>query len=262
MIRSLWTATTGMGAQNLNMDVIANNLANVSTTGFKKSRADFHDLLYQKIKVPGSPTSDDTKSPTGILVGLGTKVAAVTKVFTEGDIIQTGNELDVAIEGAGFFQVELPNGNTAYTRSGTFKRDGDGRIVTSDGYPLSPEITIPENARQIAISETGLVSAILGDDTEATELGNIELATFVNPSGLLAIGRNLFRETEASGAAAIGTPGTDGYGTLLQTYIEGSNVNMVEEMANMITTQRAFEINSKSVTTSDEMMQTTVNLSS
>ncbi len=259
-MRSLWTSTTGMSAQNLNLDVIANNLANVSTTGFKKSRADFQDLIYQVIKVPGSPTSSDTRSPTGIQVGLGVRPGAVTKIFTEGDIVQTGNDLDVAIEGDGFFQVELPDGNLAYTRAGAFKRDGDGRVTTSDGYPIIPEITIPENARQITISETGVVSAILGDDTESTELGTFDLVTFVNNSGLLSIGRNLYRETEASGTPTIGTPGSDGYGTLLQKYLENSNVNMVEEMSNMITTQRAFEINSKVVSTSDEMMRTTTNM--
>lgn len=260
MIRALWTSTTGMGAQNLNMDVIANNLANVSTSGYKKSRADFQDLLYQQIKVPGSPTSDNTTSPTGIQVGLGVRTAAVGKIFSQGELIQTGNELDIAIEGAGFLQIDLPNGNLAYTRAGTLKRDGDGRITTSDGYPITPEIVIPENSRRISISETGVVSAILGDDTESTELGNIELATFVNDAGLASIGQNLFRETDASGVATIGVPGDDGYGTLLQSYIEGSNVNMVEELATMITTQRAFEINSKAVTTSDEMMQTTTNI--
>ncbi len=259
-MRSLWTATTGMSAQNLNLDVIANNLANVSTTGFKRSRADFQDLLYQIMKVPGSPTSDDTKSPTGIQVGLGVKPAAVAKNFAQGDLIQTDNELDVAIEGSGFFQVDLPNGNTAYTRAGNFKLDGDGRMVTSDGYPLQPEIVIPEDARQITISETGVVSAILGDDTESTELGNIDLATFVNEGGLVAIGRNLFRETDSSGVAAIGTPGNDGYGMLLQGFYENSNVNLVQEMAYMITTQRAFEINSNVVSTSDEMMQTVNNM--
>ncbi|WP_456388268.1 flagellar basal-body rod protein FlgG [Desulfolithobacter sp.] len=260
MMRSLWTATTGMGAQNLNMDVIANNLANVGTTGFKKSRADFQDLLYQAIKVPGSPTSEETRSPTGIQVGLGVRTAAVQKVFSQGELIQTGNPLDVAIEGEGFFMVAMPNGITGYTRAGALKRDGDGRLTTSDGYPLDPEIVIPDNARQITISETGIVSALLGDDTTATQLGNIDLATFTNNSGLLAIGQNLFRETDASGAATVGTPGTDGLGILLQTYLESSNVNMVEEMANMITVQRAFEINSKSVTTTDEMMRTTVNM--
>ena len=259
-MRSLWTSTTGMSAQNLNMDVIANNLANVSTTGFKKSRADFQDLLYQIMKVPGSPTSADTRSPTGIQVGLGVKPAAVTKVFTEGDIVQTENPLDVAIEGSGFFQVELPDGNTAYTRAGNLKLDGDGRLTTSDGFPLQPEIVIPEDAREVTISQTGLVSALVGDDTTSTELGNIDLADFVNEAGLIAIGRNLFRETDSSGAAALGTPGSDGYGTLLQGYVENSNVNLVEEMAHMITTQRAFEINSNVVSTSDEMMQTTTNM--
>lgn len=259
-MRSLWTSTTGMSAQNLNMDVIANNLANVSTTGFKKSRADFQDLLYQIMKVPGSPTSADTRSPTGIQVGLGVKPAAVTKVFTEGDIVQTENPLDVAIEGSGFFQVEMPDGNTAFTRAGNLKLDGDGRLTTSDGFPIQPEIVIPEDAREVTISQTGLVSALVGDDTTSTELGNIDLADFVNEAGLIAIGRNLFRETDASGAAALGTPGSDGYGTLLQGYVENSNVNLVEEMAHMITTQRAFEINSNVVSTSDEMMQTTTNM--
>ena len=259
-MRSLWTATTGMSAQNLNMDVIANNLANVSTSGFKKSRADFQDLLYQIMKVPGSPTSADTKSPTGIQVGLGVKPGAVTKVFTEGDIVQTGNPLDLAIEGSGFLQVSLPDGNTAYTRAGTLKMDGDGRITTSDGYPIEPEIVIPEDALQVTISETGVVSAIVGDDTTSTELGNIDLADFVNDAGLIAIGKNLFRETEASGTALIGTPGSDGIGTLLQGYVENSNVNLVEELTQMITSQRAFEINSKVITTSDEMMQTVNNM--
>lgn len=259
-MRSLWTATTGMGAQNLNMDVIANNLANVSTNGFKKSRTDFQDLIYQIIKTPGSPTSDDTESPTGIQVGLGVRPSAVSKVFTQGDILQTDNELDVAIEGPGFFVVTISDGNTAYTRAGAFKLDGDGRMTTSDGYPLDPEIIIPEDARQITISETGIVSAIVGDDTESTELGNIDLATFVNPSGLVAIGRNLFRETESSGVATIGTPANDGYGLLLQGFIESSNVNLVQELAAMIQTQRAFEINSTAVETSDEMMQTVVNM--
>jgi len=260
MLRSLWTGTTGMHTQQLNIDVIANNLANVSTTGFKKSRADFQDLLYQTLKVPGSQTSTDTESPTGILIGLGVKPAAVTKVFTQGDLILTENELDIAIEGNGFLQIEMPNGNTSYTRSGALKRDSNGRMTNSDGYPVLPSITIPDGAQQITISETGLVSAIIGDDTESTELGTLELAIFTNNSGLSAIGKNLFEETAASGTPQVGTPGDDGYGTLLQTYLEGSNVNIVEELASMITTQRAYEINSKTIQTSDEMMQTTNNL--
>jgi flagellar basal-body rod protein FlgG len=246
-----------MHGQQLSIDVIANNLANVSTTGFKKSKVDFQDLLYQAMKVPGSPTSTDTESPTGIQIGLGVKPVAVSKIFTQGDLIQTENELDVAIEGNGFLQVEMPNGDTAYTRAGAFKIDGDGRLTNSDGYPILPALTIPDGSRQISISETGIVSAIVGDDTESTEIGNLELASFINNSGLSSIGKNLLLETEASGTATTGTPGEDGLGTLLQTFLEGSNVNIVEELANMITTQRAFEINSKTIQTSDEMMQTT-----
>lgn len=260
MLRSLWTGTTGMNAQQLNLDVIANNLANVSTTGFKKSRSDFQDLMYQIAKVPGSQTSVDTESPTGIQVGLGVRPAAVQKLFTQGDLIQTGNELDVAIEGAGFFQVDLPNGEIAYTRSGAFKRDSTGRVTTSDGYPITPGITIPDDSRQVTISETGVVSAIIGDETTSTELGTIETATFTNNGGLIAIGKNLFRDTDASGTPQAGTAGDNGYGLLLQNFLEGSNVNIVEEMTSMITTQRAYEINSKTISTSDEMMQTTNNL--
>lgn len=260
MIRSLWTGTTGMNAQQLNIDVIANNLANVSTNGFKKSNTDFQDLLYQYMKVPGSQTSVDTQSPTGIAVGLGVKPGAVTKVFTQGDIIQTGNELDVAIEGQGFLQVEQPNGTTAYTRAGALKRDSDGRLTNSDGYPITPGITIPDGANEISISETGIVSAVLAGETASTEIGTFELAIFTNNAGLFALGKNLFKETDSSGTATVGAPGDDGFGTLLQSYIEGSNVNIVEELALMITTQRAYEINSKTIQTSDEMMQTTVNL--
>lgn len=257
MIRSLWTGTTGMNSQQLNLDVIANNLANVNTTGFKKSRADFQDLLYQTMKVPGSTTSADTESPTGIQVGLGSRPAAVSKIFTQGDLILTENELDVAIEGKGFLQVQLPDGEIAYTRSGALKRDGQGRVTTSEGYLLVPNITIPDGATDLAISKTGVVTVNIGNAVEPTELGVIQLATFTNNSGLLAMGQNLYRQTPASGAAILGNPGNDGYGTLLQTYLEGSNVNIIEEIASMITTQRAYEINSKSISTSDSMMQTT-----
>ena len=257
MYRSLWTGTTGMQAQQLNLDVIANNLANVNTTGFKKSNVTFHALLYQKMKAPGSQTSADTESPTGILVGLGVKPAAVTKVFTQGDLIGTENELDMAIEGNGFFQIEKPDGNIGYTRAGAFKLDSNGQVTSSDGYPLIPEITIPDGTTQISIGDTGIVSVMIDDDTESTEVGTIELANFTNPAGLAAIGQNLFEESGSSGSATIGTPGEEGYGILIQGYLEGSNVNIVEEMTNMITTQRAYEINSKTITTSDEMMQTT-----
>ncbi len=257
MIRSLYTGTTGMNSQQLNIDVIANNLANVSTTGFKKSVNNFQDLLYETIKVPGSPTSADTESPTGIMVGLGVRPSAVAKVFSQGELIQTENELDVAIEGDGFFQIELPNGNTAYTRDGSLKRDSDGRITNSNGYPVLPALTIPEGSRQITISDTGIVSVILAGDSEATEVGTLELAVFTNNAGLSAAGNNLFLETGASGAPAVSNPGDDGFGLLIHTFLEGSNVNIVQELANMITAQRAYEINSKTIQTSDEMMQAT-----
>lgn len=257
MIRSLYTGTTGMNGQQLAMDVIAHNLANVSTTGFKKSNTDFQDLLYETLKVPGSQTSNDTESPSGIMVGMGVRPAAVTKIFTQGELIQTENELDVAIEGQGFFEIELPNGTSGYTRAGAFKRDSDGRITNSNGYPLLPAITVPDGATDVNISETGVVSAILAGDSESTEIGNIELIRFTNNSGLSADGNNIFLETGASGTPTAGTPGDDGYGILIQTFLEGSNVNIVQEMANMITTQRAYEINSKTIQTSDEMMQIT-----
>ena len=257
MIRSLFTGTTGMNAQQLNIDVIANNLANVSTTGFKKSITDFQDLLYETIKVPGSQTSTDTQSPTGILVGMGVGTGAVTKVFSQGELLQTQNQLDIAIEGSGFFQIQMPNGTTAYTRAGAFKMDSNGRITNSNGYILLPAVTIPQGANQITISNTGIVSAILAGDTASTQLGTIELATFINSAGLSSIGNNLFTETGASGAPSTGTPGDNGYGILSQSFLEGSNVNIVQEMANMITAQRAYEINSKVITTSDEMMKTT-----
>ncbi len=257
MIRSLYTGTTGMNAQQLNIDVISNNLANVSTTGFKKSINTFEDLLYETIKVPGSPTSADTEDPTGILVGLGVRPASVTKIFSQGELIQTENELDVAIEGQGFFQVELPNGDTAYTRAGAFRLDSTGTIVNSNGYTVLPSLTIPEGANRITISDTGVVSAVLAGENEATEIGTLELAIFTNSAGLASAGDNLLLETGASGAPTVGEPGDDGFGLLIQTFLEGSNVNIVQELTNLITAQRAYEINSKSIQTSDELMQTT-----
>ncbi len=260
MIRALWTAATGMESQQLNMDVIANNLANVNTAGFKKSRADFQELLYQSTKAPGSPTSSETESPTGIQVGLGTRPAAVQKVFTVGDFQQTSNELDLGIEGPGLFQVQLPNGESAYTRSGAFKKDGTGRVVTSDGYPLAPEIIIPENATKISIGEDGTVSVHLDGSTSSTQVGTIELANFSNPAGLFSMGRNLYSETPASGAPVTGVPGESGLGVISQGFLEGSNVSIMEEMVNMIAGQRAYEINSKAIKTADEMVQMTNNL--
>ena len=257
MIRSLYTGTTGMNSQQLNIDVISNNLANVSTTGFKKSINNFQDLLYETIQNPGSPTSADTESPAGIQIGLGVRPAAVTKVFSQGELIGTENELDVAIEGSGFFQIELPNGTTGYSRAGAFKLSSNGTIVNSSGYTVLPAITIPEGANRISISDTGVVSAVLAGENVASELGTMELAIFTNSAGLSSAGNNLLLETNASGTAAIGTPGDDGYGQLVQRFLEGSNVNIVQELTNLITAQRAYEINSKSIQTSDEMMQTT-----
>ncbi len=260
MIKALWTAASGMEAQQLNMNVISNNLANVNTTGFKKSRADFQDLLYQTSRTAGSASSAETEVPTGIQVGLGTRTAAVQKIFTVGDMAQTGNELDVAIEGPGFFQVAMPSGETAYTRAGAFKKDGDGRLVTSDGYTIFPEVTIPANATRVAIGGDGTVSAYLDGQSTPTEIGTLELASFSNASGLNSIGRNLYLETPSSGAPVAGTPGEEGIGTLSQGFLEGSNVSVMEEMVAMIAGQRAYEINSKAIKTADEMLQMTNNL--
>ena len=260
MMRSLWTAASGMGAQQQNINVIANNLANVNTAGFKKSRADFQDLMYQTLKNPGSPSTNTTQIPVGIQVGMGSKLAAVSKIFTPGDINQTGNHLDVAIEGDGFFQIQLPDGTTSYSRAGAFKMDSTGRIVTSDGYPMIPEIVIPTGSSKITIGNDGTVSAVqAGQNTSAT-IGNIQLATFSNPAGLLAMGKNLFLQTDASGNATTGTPTQNGIGSTAQGYLEMSNVSVVEEMVNMIVGQRAYETNSKAIQASDEMLQTANNL--
>lgn len=260
MIRALWTAATGMETQQTNMDVIANNLANVNSAGFKKSRADFQDILYQTVKIAGSSSSPGVEVPTGVQVGLGSRVAAVQKIFTTGDIQQTGNDLDLAIEGSGFFQVSMANGETAYTRAGAFKKDGTGRIVTSDGYPLYPEIVIPENATQVSIGQSGTVEVFLDGEATPTEVGTIELTRFSNPAGLEALGHSLFGETPTTGAPAIGSPGDNGFGILAQGFLEGSNVNIMEEMVNMIAGQRAYEINSKAIKTADDMLQMTNNL--
>jgi len=260
MIRSLWSAATGMQAQTLNIDVISNNLANVSTSGFKKSRADFQDLLYQTLRAPGVSSSADTQVPTGIQVGHGVRPDATQKMFTQGEFQATENELDMAIEGDGFFQILQPNGETAYTRAGSFKIDSDGRVVTSDGFPMEPEITIPTDAISLSIGTDGTVSVLLANETEGTEIGEIELADFTNPAGLNSIGRNLFLPTASSGDATVGTPGEDGYGTIAQGYLELSNVSVVDEMVNMIVAQRAYETNSKTIQASDEMLQTATNL--
>lgn len=260
MIRALWTAATGMDSQQTNLDVIANNLANVNTSGFKKSRADFQELLYQVSKTPGSATSADTVSPTGIQVGLGSRTAAVQKIFSVGDMMQTENELDLAIEGRGFFQIDLPDGSTSYTRSGALKKDGDGRLTTSEGYLLTPQIVIPENATSISIGQDGTVDVFLDGAATSTQVGVIELATFSNESGLRSLGRNLYSETASSGGATTGVPGENGLGSLSQGYLEGSNVSVMEEMVSMIAAQRAYEVNSKAIKTADEILQMTNNL--
>lgn len=255
MLRALWTAASGMNAQQLNVDVIANNLANVNTSGFKRSRVDFQDVLYQTDRVPGSASARGSQLPTGIQVGLGTRPGAVYKLFSQGTFQATGNELDMVVEGHGFFQVVQPDGTTAYTRDGGFKLDTQGRVVTSDGYTLEPEITIPAEATQIAIGQDGTVSVQMPGQVEMQEVGQIQLASFVNPSGLSSIGKNLFVATAASGDPQTGTPGLQNLGSLVQGYIEQSNVDVVQEMVQMIVAMRAYEVNSKAIQTSDEMLQ-------
>jgi flagellar basal-body rod protein FlgG len=254
-LRALWTAAVGMQGQALNIDVISNNLANVNTTGFKRSRTDFQDLFYQSLRIAGAASSSGTEVPTANQIGLGTKVAAVAKIFTQGDYKQTENELDVAIDGRGFFQITTPEGEIAYTRAGAFKLDGDANIVTSDGYLLEPQITVPTNAIQLTIGADGTVTVLNAGETEPSEVGNIQTARFANPAGLTGIGKNLFMESETSGTPTTGTPGEDGLGTISQGYLEMSNVNVVEEMVYMILAQRAYEINGKAIQTADEMLQ-------
>jgi flagellar basal-body rod protein FlgG len=260
MIRSLWTAASGMQGQQKSIDVVANNLANVNTTGFKRSRADFQDLIYQNLKTTGSPATSTTQVPTGIQIGLGSRLASVTKIFTAGDFTQTGNELDVAIEGDGFFQINLPDGTTGYTKSGAFKLDSTRQIVTADGNPLVNAPVILPGTTKINIGSDGTVSVQQAGQTATTTVGNIQLSSFSNPSGLSSQGKNIYTPTDASGTATAGTPGQNGLGTIGQGLLEMSNVNVAEEMVNMIVGQRAYEINSKAVTAADEMLATANNL--
>lgn len=261
MDRAMWTAASGMQAQNTRIDVISNNLSNVNTTGFKESRADFQDQMYQTMKTPGaSTTAGGRQAPTGIQVGLGVRTAAVSPNFSQGNLTNTGNDMDVAIEGRGFFQVQMPNGETAYTRAGTFEVDNQGQIVTPDGHPLQGGITVPPNAKHVSISGDGTVDAKLPGQAGTTTLGQVQLATFVNPAGLNAQGNNLFLESGASGQPNVGMPGENGAGTLAQGFLEKSNVSVVNEMVNMIAGQRAYEVNSKAIKTSDEMLQMANNL--
>ncbi len=260
MMRSLFIAATGMEAQTLNIDVIANNLANVNTTGYKRSRADFQELMYEEIKTPGAASADGTQLPSGIQIGLGVRPVAVQKVFEQGDFTPTGNPLDMVVEGAGFFQIVKPDGEIAYTRAGAFKLDSEGRIVTSEGYPMEPEITIPSDTTQITINPDGSINATQPGNSAPTEVGQIEIARFSNPGGLKSIGKNLFEETASSGVPNTDTPGNEGLGTIQQGFIELSNVNIVDEMVQMIVSQRAYEINSKVVQAADDMMQIANNL--
>jgi len=255
MIRSLWISKTGLDAQQMQMDVISNNLANVSTSGFKKSRAVFEDLLYQNIRQAGSQSSQQSQLPSGLQLGTGVKPVATERIFTQGNLQQTSNDKDVAIQGQGFFQILLPDGTTAYTRDGSFQVDSQGQLVTASGFPVQPSITIPANAQSLSIGRDGVVSITTPNSTATTQIGQIQLATFINPAGLQAKGENLFVETTASGNPNTNVPGTNGAGLLSQGYVETSNVNVVEELVSMIQTQRAYEINSKAITTSDQMLQ-------
>ncbi|MBI3529251.1 MAG: flagellar basal-body rod protein FlgG [Betaproteobacteria bacterium] len=254
MIRSLWISKTGLEAQQTQMDVIAHNLANVSTNGFKRQRAVFEDLLYQTLRQPGAQSSQQTEVPSGMQIGTGVQPIATERVFTQGNIQQTGNALDVAIQGDGFFQVLLPDGTTAYTRDGAFQLNSQGQLVTSSGYQVQPAITMPANVISVTIAKDGIVSVTQAGSSTPTQIGQMQLATFINTGGLQSRGENLYLETAASGAPQPNAPGSNGAGLLNQSYVETSNVNVVEELVNMIQTQRAYEINSKSIQTSDQML--------
>jgi flagellar basal-body rod protein FlgG len=260
MIRALFTAATGMQAQQLNLDTVANNLANVNTTGFKKNRVDFQDLLYQTLRPAGTRVAGGAEVPTGIQVGHGTRPVATQKLWSQGNFQQTENPLDLVIEGDGFFQVNRPDGSIAYTRAGAFKRDSQGQIVNSDGLVLQPALRVPDDTTAISIGADGTISVTTAGQTAPQQLGQIELARFVNPAGLNAIGKNLFLPTAASGQAQTGTPGDKGFGTVNQGFLEMSNVSVVEEMVQMIAAQRAFEVNSKAIKTADEMLAISNNM--
>ena len=255
MIRSLWIAKTGLDAQQTNIDVISNNLANVSTNGFKRARPIFEDLLYQTLRQPGAQSSQQTQLPSGLQLGTGVRPVAVERIHTQGNLQKTDNSLDIAISGKGYFQILMPDGTTSYTRDGSFQIDNQGQVVTSSGYAVQPALTIPSNAITVAIAKDGTVTVTQPGVATATQIGSLQLASFINPAGLQSIGENLFMETAASGTPSANTPGSNGLGYLNQAYVETSNVNVVEELVNMIQAQRAYEINSKAVTVSDQMLQ-------
>lgn len=255
MNAALWAAKTGLDAQQTEMAVISNNLANVNTTGFKQDRAVFEDLLYQNQTQPGADTSQTTESPSGMSIGTGVRVVATEKDYSQGSLTQTGNPLDLAIQGQGFFQIQMPDGTLAYTRDGTFQTNAQGQLVTSSGYLVQPGITIPQGAQSVTIGSDGTVSVTLPGQSAATQIGQMQLVNFINPPGLQPIGQNLLVQTAASGSPQTGSPGTNGFGTLSQGELESSNVNVVEELVNMIQTQRAYEMNSKAINTVDQMLQ-------
>jgi flagellar basal-body rod protein FlgG len=261
MIRALKTAATGMHAQQLNIDNIANNLANINTTGFKRSKVEFQDLFYQTHKSPGSIAKQGVEAPAALEVGYGTAPVATQRIYSQGEILPTANPLDIAINGDGFLRIVLPDGSYAYTRDGALKLASDGRFVTADGDPIDPEISIPEGVTEIMIATDGTVSVNVAGEVDPQELGSLEIVRFTNASGLKAIGRNLLVESPASGEPIAGTPGTEGNGEVYQGYLETSNVEIVEEMVNMIVAQRAYEINSKAIKTADDMLAIVNNLS-
>lgn len=254
MMRSLWIAKTGLDAQQLNLDVISNNLANVSTNGFKRSRAVFEDLLYQTMRQPGAQSTQTTQVPSGLTLGTGTRPISTERIYTQGSLQKTENPLDMAINGPGFFQIQMPDGTLAYTRDGAFQKDNTGQIVTSSGYPLSPAITVPQTATSLSISRDGVVTVTLPGAAAPTQIGTVQLATFINIGGLQSMGENLFIETASSGTPSPNTPGLNGTGLVNQGYVETSNVNVAEELVTMIQAQRAYEVNSKVITTSDAML--------
>lgn len=254
-MQALWIAKTGLDAQQTKMSNISNNLANAGTSGYKASRAVFEDLVYQNVRQAGAQSSQDSQLPSGLMIGTGVRVSATEKLFTQGNMQQTENSLDVAIEGRGFFQVLLPDGTSAYSRDGSFQLDSTGQMVTSSGYSLQPTITIPSNAISLSIGNDGTVSAVLPGATNSTQIGTLQLTDFVNAAGLQPIGQNLYAETSASGTPQPGNPGLNGLGNVVQGFVESSNVNVVEELVNMIETQRAYEMSSRAIATSDEMLQ-------
>lgn len=259
MNKAMWIAMTGLEAQQTRMSVISNNLANVNTMGFKRDRAVFEDLLYQTVRQPGAQSSQDTELPSGLMLGTGVRTVATEKMHTQGNIVQTSNSLDVAVQGRGFLQVLMPDGSIAYTRDGSLQSDSTGQLVTASGYQIEPAITIPDDAQSITIGSDGTISVQIQGQASPTQLGTLQIADFINPTGLQPIGQNLFLETASSGSPTTGNPGLNGLGTVVQGALETSNVNVVEELVNMIEAQRAYEMNSKAISTSDRMLQYVTN---